>query len=411
MDIKFEREKMGKKTPTFCLATVCKNEESCIQRLLESVCEFIDYWVIVDTGSTDRTCEIIQKFFDEKGIPGELHHDEWVSMGHNKTRMMAYAKDKSDYLIHIDSDDYMVGKLDPGDFTSDHHVFLWRASRGKGTYKAFVGFDNRLTWKFSGVAHTIIRCVETPGFKTLDLYDRSYHVVSVEEGGARSFDPDKYYKDALKLQKQFFDSLLDDSEELLNRSIFYTAQSYLDCGKTEEALKWYRLYTKVTGGWIEEYFESEMRIARCMMILGWDLEKITDQMEKAIQMFPDRSEPLYILGKYCNDVGRCDLGYQYLKKAKSKSFLDIKDKYFLFFRPNMYGIYLNDELSISCYWTGRYQEGYEYLMEIVDNEEFSEHQERLLQNKKHFQDAMQASPNGTINQMDFDSELCSIFSI
>jgi len=77
----------------------------------------------------------------------------------------------------------------------------------------------------------------------------------------------------------------------------------------------------------------------------------------------------------------------------------------------MYGIYLNDELSISCYWTGRYQEGYEYLMEIVDNEEFSERQERLLQNKKHFQDAMQTNPNGTINQVDFDSELCSIFSI
>ena len=409
--MEFKNEITTKNKPTFCLASVCKNEESCIQRLLESCCEFIDYWVIVDTGSTDRTCEIIEEFFKEKGIPGELHHDEWVSMGHNKTRMMAYAKGKSDYLIHIDADDYMVGKLDPSDFTPEHHVFLMRSSKLDTTYKAYVVFDNRVTWKFLGVNHTIIKCIDTPNFKTADLYDRDYYVVSVMNGGARSFDPDKFYKDAIRLQKQFFDSLLDDSDELLNRSIFYTAQSYLDSGRTEEALKWYRLYTKVTDGWIEEYFESEMRIARCMMILGWDLEKIIEQMGRAIQMFTDRAEPLCILGKYCNDVGRCDLGYQYLKEAKSKSFLDIKDKYFLFFRPNMYGIYLNDELSISCYWTGRYQEGYEYLMEIVDNEEFSKQQERLLQNKKHFQDAMQTSPNGTINQVDFDSELCSIFSI
>jgi len=377
-----------KNKPTFCLASVCKNEESCIQRLLESVCDFIDYWVIVDTGSTDRTCEIIEDFFREKGIPGELHHDEWVSMGHNKTRMMAYAKDKSDYLIHIDADDYMVGELDPNDFTPENQVFLFRASRGNSTYKAFVVFDNRLTWKFSGVAHTVIKCIETPNFKTSDLYDKPYYVVSVMEGGSRSFDPDKYYKDALKLQNQFFDSLLDDSDELLNRSIFYTAQSYLDCDRAEEALKWYRLYTKVTGGWIEEYFESEMRIARCMMILGKDLDLIIQQMERAIKMFPDRSEPLYYLGQYCNQVGRCDLGYNYLKEAKSKSFSEIKDKYFLFFHPHMYGIYINDELSVSCYWTGRYEEGYKYLMEIIDHEGFSDHRERLLQNKNHFENMM-----------------------
>lgn len=386
--MEFKNGTSTKNNPTFCLATVCKNEESCIQRLLESVCEFIDYWVIVDTGSTDRTCEIIEEFFKEKGIPGELHHDEWVSMGHNKTRMMAYAKGKSDYLIHIDADDYMVGELNPKDFTPEHQVFLMRVFRGDSTYKAFVVFDNRVAWKFLGVAHTVIKCIETPNFKAADLYDRSYYVVSVMDGGARSFDPDKYYKDALKLQKQFFDSLLDDPDELLNRSIFYTAQSYLDSGRTEEALKWYRLYTKVTDGWIEEYFESEMRIGRCMMLLGWDLEKIIEQMERAIRMFPDRSEPLYYLGQHCNNVQRHDLGYKYLKEAKPKSFSDIEDKYFLFFQPNMYGIYLNDELSISCYWTGRYHEGYEYLMEIIDHEGFSDHRERLLQNKNHFENMM-----------------------
>lgn len=377
-----------KNKPTFCLATVCKNEEFCIQRLLESVCEFIDYWVIVDTGSTDRTCEIIEEFFKEKGIPGELHHDEWVSMGHNKTRMMAYAKEKSDYLIHIDADDYMVGKFDPSDFTPEHQVSLMRASRGDSTYKAYVVFDNRITWKFSGVAHTRIRCAEIPDFKAADLYDKSYYVVSVMDGGSRSFDPDKYYKDALNLQKQFFDSLLDDPDGLLNRSIFYTAQSYFDSGRTEEALKWYKLYTKVTDGWIEEYFESEMRIGRCMMLLGWDLEKIIEQMERAIRMLPDRSEPLYFLGKYCNDIGRHDLGYEYLKESRSKSFSNIENKYILYFQPNMYGIHLNDDLSVSCYWTGRYYEGYEYLMEIIDHEAFSIHRERLLQNKKHFQNVL-----------------------
>ena len=122
-------EKIMKK-PTICLATVCKNEEECIERLLESVHKFIDYWVIVDTGSTDGTCEIIEEYFRKKGIPGELHHDEWVSMGHNKTKMMARAKDKTDYLIHVDADDYMVGQVEREDLKEGNHAFFFTVARG-----------------------------------------------------------------------------------------------------------------------------------------------------------------------------------------------------------------------------------------------------------------------------------------
>ena len=39
-----------------------------IERMLESCYKYIDYWVIQDNGSTDGTQDIIQKFFDEKGI-------------------------------------------------------------------------------------------------------------------------------------------------------------------------------------------------------------------------------------------------------------------------------------------------------------------------------------------------------
>jgi hypothetical protein len=44
---------------------------------------------------------------------------------------------------------------------------------------------------------------------------------------------------------------------------------------------------------------------------------------------------------------------------------------------------------VACYWTGRYQEGYEYLMDILEDGRFSHEKERLLQNKKHFQNMME----------------------
>ena len=51
---------------SICLNMIVKNEAKIITRLLESVVDIIDYWVICDTGSTDNTCEMILNYF--KGI-------------------------------------------------------------------------------------------------------------------------------------------------------------------------------------------------------------------------------------------------------------------------------------------------------------------------------------------------------
>jgi hypothetical protein len=46
-------------------------------------------------------------------------------------------------------------------------------------------------------------------------------------------------------------------------------------------------------------------------------------------------------------------------------------------------------LSVSCFWIGKYTEGYELLNEIIDDEEFQDHKKRLLENKNHFLNKMQ----------------------
>ena len=379
--------KVIKDGPTMCFATMCKNEEHCIQNTLESVYKHIDYWVVCDTGSTDRTCEIVKNFFEEKGIPGELHVDEWVGFDHNKSLMMERAKDKTDYVLHLDADDLLINGLDFGKNDIGDDAYFMNVTRGTLKWMALIIFNNRLTWKFCGVAHTTIKCKEKESFTTKDISNRNSYV-SGEGIGSRAFDPKKFLYDAEKLKKQFFDTLLSDPDDLNSRSAFYTGQSYQDYGMLEEAIKWYRLYTKLDVTWFEEIFECNMRIAYCMMKLNYKLSDIESQMSLAINIEPDRAEPYHFMGKHCNEIGEYEKAYNYLRVAKSRDYKSVKEKYRLFIQETMYGIYNNDELSVACFWSGRFDEGYKYLLEILNDERFSSSKDRLLTNQKHFQDRM-----------------------
>ncbi len=55
-----------------CLWTHVQNEASIIEKMLESAVDYIDYWVLVDNGSTDGTQEIILKFFAKHNIEGSF---------------------------------------------------------------------------------------------------------------------------------------------------------------------------------------------------------------------------------------------------------------------------------------------------------------------------------------------------
>ena len=71
--------------PTLCLTMIVKNEMGVLKRAFDSVVDYLDYWCIHDTGSTDGTQEFIKTYFKEKGIPGELFETPWKNFGYNRT--------------------------------------------------------------------------------------------------------------------------------------------------------------------------------------------------------------------------------------------------------------------------------------------------------------------------------------
>ena len=91
--------------PKICLSMIVKNEERVIRRCLESVLPYIDAWAIVDTGSTDRTMEIIREVMAD--VDGVLLEREWVdNFGVSRTQALEAARSSGcDYALVQDADD------------------------------------------------------------------------------------------------------------------------------------------------------------------------------------------------------------------------------------------------------------------------------------------------------------------
>ena len=101
---------MNEAGQTICLNMIVKNEAPVIRRCLDSVLPIIDYWVIVDTGSTDGTQDIIRAHL--RDVPGELHERPWRDFAYNRSEALDLARGKSDYTFIIDADDTL--EMAPG---------------------------------------------------------------------------------------------------------------------------------------------------------------------------------------------------------------------------------------------------------------------------------------------------------
>lgn len=87
---------------------IVKNGEADIARSIESIKGACDDIVVIDTGSTDRTVEIVTE------LGATVYTFEWVD-DFSKARNFALSKVKSDFVIFIDSDEWFIEPLGAAD--------------------------------------------------------------------------------------------------------------------------------------------------------------------------------------------------------------------------------------------------------------------------------------------------------
>jgi len=371
------------KVKTITLCMIVKDEARVIERCLSSVLPLIDRWLIVDTGSTDGTQQKIKDFFDRNGIEGELHQSTWQNFGHNRSEALQLAqKTDTDYAFMIDADEILVFEpgFNPVKFKESLNAELYNifAQFGQTRYHRPQMTSNKKPFYYRGILHEYVECHEP--IATRD-FARGFMNTPIQDG-ARSSDPEKYQKDAVRFEEALASGTVEEKD--FNRYHFYLAQSYRDSQQWEKALEWY-LKRADLGGWNEEVFYSLYQAGRIMEIMEKPVDNILQLYFRAYQTAPWRVESLWAAARLCRAFSRFDQGYRFAKQG-------LKIRYpegALFVGQGIYEWAMLDEFSIASFWTEHYRESRIASMQLLKDGKYpADQKERIEANLKFATDAL-----------------------
>ena len=366
--------------PKLALCMIVKNESHIIHECLESIYKYIDYWVISDTGSTDGTQDIIKKFFAEKGIPGELHQDEWKNFGHNRSIALRHCDNKVEYAWMIDADDRVEGSFKfPENPTADGYVL--RMGREEFSWWRTQIFKTEAMWEYKGVLHEYPATnKEQPVLAKIEgKYNINARTLGARNVGITVIE--KYKKDADLLEK----ALIDEPDN--TRYQFYLAQSYFDSQQWEKALEAYMRRASM-GGWAEEVYYSLYRVAICRAMLDRPWGEIQASFLDAYNYRPIRAEPLvHIAQALRTKFGQPAAAFVFARIAAEIPYPQTE---ILFVPDIMYKFTALDELGASAHAAGRPELGYLACKKLLEEGRVpEEHLERVQNNFNQYRAIME----------------------
>jgi tetratricopeptide (TPR) repeat protein len=328
---------------------IVKNETAVLPRLFRSLKDYIDYYVIVDTGSTDDTIELIKREMSEYGIFGEVHRRPWVNFGVNRQQALELAvkANRADWALFIDADEELgvsdptfYERLEPGvsyDIEKHH----------SGTRYAVPHLVDirETTWKWEGPVHNYLTHVD--GSKKRKLL-KDVWIIYHSGQGAKSHgvtQEEKFLRDARILE----DDLKQNPTSA--RSQFYLGQSYKHAGHLQKA---YEAYEKrvTMSGWAEETFMAQLELGRVATSLDMSEEVVVKHLLAAYDLRPTRAEPLHDLARYFRQKKNYGKAYLFARVGVDTP----RPNDYLFVSQEIYDWRLLDELGVCAYWVGRYAE-------------------------------------------------------
>ena len=354
--------------PIICLNMIVKNESAIIERCLTHAKDIVDCISICDTGSTDNTVEIIEQFLQKNKIPGKVYRHKWKNFEYNRTLSAKAAEQTmkelsfsspNRYLLLLDAD--MVLHTTPEfkkeQLCSDsYHVE--QKSTSTSCYNIHL-IKSSLPWDCVGVCHEYWSYNRNLPPEKLPIQKlQTLWIQDLEDGGCK--------KNKLERDIKLLTTGLQEEPNNI-RYMFYLAQSYKDLKKYDKALEWYKKRIS-QGGWIEEIWYSKFMIGSIHEELGkWDLA--LSAYVDAYQYHPSRAEPLSKIARHYRLTGDNGLAYLFATEGKK---IPYPHQQLLFIDNEVYQYRLDEDISITAYYTTFKEEGFAANEQILLKKEIPE---------------------------------------
>jgi tetratricopeptide (TPR) repeat protein len=337
---------------------IVKNESAIIERCLSAAAAHVDAAVICDTGSTDATVSIVERFFAARGIPCLVPRTTFRNFEQARNEALDAARAGGpagfDYLLLCDAD--MELRVERPDFRaglSEPVYMVVQRTAGHGLEYENVRLVRRdVACRYVGVTHEYLDCGNAAKAALAGVWFLDHAV-----GANRS---NKYQRDIALLTEGL------KAEPGNARYAFYLANSYYDLGEAGEALAWYDRRARM-GGWSEEVFYSSYRAGLCAGMLGREAESVARLLD-VHERFPHRAETMHALALHYQRAGKHRLAYHFAQIGAGIA----KPAGALFVDADVYAWRCQDIVSVSLYYLGRKQESAELcrrLLEIVPDGE------------------------------------------
>ena len=276
---------MKKKEITISLCMIVRDEESTIARCLDSIKGIPDEIVIVDTGSSDHTKEIINEYTDK--IFDFVWIDDFAA-----ARSFAFSNATTDYILWLDADDVLTD--------SDRRQFL-KLKKNLDPLMDVVNMPYLLAFDQSGAATCSLRrnrlVKRSKNFRWIGAVHEYLEVygpilnsdICVTHKGTESNDSDRNLK--------IYEKRKAKGESFSPRDLFYYANELSDHQFIEQAIEAYREFLKTEQGWVEDNLSACVKLADCFEKLG-EKDKELEYILKSFEYATPRAEICCRLGYY-----------------------------------------------------------------------------------------------------------------
>lgn len=277
--------------PTISLCMIVKNEEMHIARCLDSIAELVEEIIIVDTGSTDRTVEIVSEY------TSKVYSYPWTD-DFSDARNYSFSKASMEYCMWMDADDILEEKerekflklkqslLPDSDIVMmKYHTAFDEAGRPSFSYYRERWIRNCPKHRWIGAVHEVI----PPNGKVI------YSDIAICHKKMSAGDPDRNLK--------IYQKMLADGKTLDARQQYYYGRELYYHKQYEEAVSVFEQFLQSAEGWVENKIEACSICAHCYYELGQENSALLTLLRSMSFDLP-RAELCCDIGKYFLEHGK-----------------------------------------------------------------------------------------------------------